>query len=169
MTRTIGRLVMIADQLENWRRFSFLTGHPIWREAFEWIQEHAATANVGFTNLSQEGFLVRVMTYPLKQRDVARFESHRNHIDLQYTISGAESIEWHPVDDLTPLGDYLPEKDFQYYETPARAAGRVDNREGSFCILFPGDGHMPQGEVPGYTEVRKLVVKIPVALASLPV
>ena len=126
---------MIADQLGNWRAFAFFTRHPVWREAFEWIEKCAATAEEGCANLSHEGCLVRVMTYLLKPRAAARFESHRNCIDLQYTISGAEAIEWHPVDGLTPREDSLPDKDVQYYETPRRAAGRVDNLEGA--LLHP--------------------------------
>ena len=155
---------MIADELERWRELLFFAEHPVWRDAFEWIEANAATAEEGFTHLSDERLLVRVMSYPLKQREAARFESHRNAVDLQYTISGAEAIEWHPVNGLTRRGDYQTEKDVQYYDTPTHAAGRVDNLEGHFCILFPEDGHMPQREVPGFTEVRKLVVKIPLIL-----
>lgn len=157
---------MITGLLKNWRAVPGLEEHPIWREAFEWIENNAADAEEGITELGEDGYLVRVMSYPLKPRDEAKFESHLRTIDLQFTIKGAEAIEWQPVGDLTAKGEYLAEKDFQFYENPAHAAGRVDNLEGNFCILYPSDGHMPQCEVPGYSEVTKLVVKIPTRLVG---
>ena len=157
---------MIAGGLKNWRKHPGLEDHPVWREAFEWIEKNAETAEEGIFPLSSDGFLVRVMSYGLKGRDEANFESHLRTIDLQYTIRGAEGIETHPVDDLIPRGEYLEEKDFQFYETPDDADGIVYNMKGRFCILFPEDGHQPQRAIAGYTEVRKLVVKIPTRLVS---
>lgn len=157
---------MIAGTLKDWKNVPGLAGHPVWREAFEWIIANADTAEEGIHPLSKENFFARVMEYDLKERDVANYENHSHTIDLQATIKGAEGIEYTPIHLLTKRGEYLEDKDFQFYETPEFGYGRVDNHPGQFCILFPEDGHQPQRKVRDCSHVRKLVVKIPVKLVD---
>ena len=103
------------------------------------------------------------MAYSTKSREVARYESHRETIDLQYTIEGAEGIEVVPTALLRAEGDYDATKDFQFHVTPEIGEARVDNVQGRFCILYPQDAHMPQLRVGDLEQVRKLVVKIPLS------
>jgi biofilm protein TabA len=152
---------MIADKIKNWKSVPGFVSDPVWAEAFAWIEENAATAEDGIYPLSGEVY-VRVMQYDLKERGVARYESHRHTIDLQFTIEGAEGIEVCPVEELNADGEYRTDKDFQYYLCPGKGLHRVENVKGHFCVLFPQDGHMPQLYVNGHTHVKKLVVKIPV-------
>ncbi len=153
---------MIAGELKNWKTHPGFASHPVWTEAFEWIEKNAAKSEEGIFPLDSEGCKVRVMSYPLKDRETARFENHTHTIDLQFTIEGAEGIEVCPRDWVTPVGEYLAEKDFQFYDAPAETSTLVHNRKGRFCILFPEDIHQPQRLLPGYDHVTKLVVKIPV-------
>ena len=157
---------MIADKLTNWSKLPGLASHPVWRASFEWIQDNAASAEIGSYDLGVGGAMVRVMEYDLKERGDARYESHMETIDLQYTIEGAEGIEIQSVDILEKEGDFLAEKDFQFYKPIGKGQHRVDNIKGNFCILYPQDGHMPQLYVNGFTHVKKLVVKIPVSSVS---
>jgi biofilm protein TabA len=152
---------MIVGEFKAWRNLPLFTDHPIWTGVFEWLEKNMGTLENGEYPLPFGDCLVRVMTYDLKSRENARFESHINTIDIQMTITGAEGIEWMPVSNLTPSGDYKPEKDFQFYDTPETVPAKVDNMQGNYCILFPGDGHMPQLSVKGFTFTKKLVVKIP--------
>lgn len=154
---------MITGRLEDWKKVPTFASSSVWSEAFEWIEKHAADSKEGVFPLSHEGCYVRVMSYPLKSREEANYESHRETIDLQYTIAGAEGIECRHISELTTKGKYIAERDFQYYETPESGVAWVKNITGNFCVLFPEDGHQPQRAVAGYEEVRKLVVKIPVA------
>jgi biofilm protein TabA len=156
---------MQADELTNWRSTPLFASSPVWVRAFEWIEAHAATAEEGFHHeFPDKAMFVRVMAYELKDRSEARYENHRSTIDLQYTIAGAEGIEYTPSRLLVPDGEYDPEKDFQFFQSPDFSYGRIDNHQGHFCVLWPSDGHMPQLRVEGFSAVRKLVVKIPVAL-----
>lgn len=152
---------MIAGKIENWRKHPGFVDSKVWTEAFEWIEKNAAHSQEGIFPLEAEGCFVRVMSYSLKTREEANYESHLETIDLQFTIEGGEGIECHPVNELTPKGKYLEEKDFQFYETPDFGSAFVKNFVGNFCVLFPEDGHQPQREIEGCTEVKKLVVKIP--------
>lgn len=156
---------MHTDELSNWRTTNFFSASPIWRSAFEWIETKADLAEEGYHYDFPDGkMFARVMSYSLKDRDVARYEHHIHTIDLQYTISGAEGIEYSPLHLLKNEGDYLQEKDFQFLHTPAKSYGRLDNHAGHFCVLWPKDAHMPQLKVDGFENVRKVVVKIPMNL-----
>lgn len=155
---------VIVGTLSDWKTLPALTDQAVWRVAFAWIEREAQSAEDGVFSLGLPGFTVRVMSYGLLERGEAKYESHRNTIDLQASIEGAEGIEYTPVQKLMAKGEYLREKDFQHYETPERPFGRIENYPGQFCILFPGDGHMPKLKVQSYGHVRKLVVKIPFEL-----
>ncbi len=138
----------------------------MFREAFDWIRENAATAELGFHQLDESKCVVRIMEYALRSREEANYEHHRHTVDLQVTLQGTEGIEWSPLEGMKTKGDYLAEKDFQFLETCDSGAAFVSNREGQFCILFPEDAHQPQRATEGFDFVRKLVVKIPVSLVS---
>ena len=152
---------MITGLLKSWNNHSLLKGNTVFEEAFEWIIEYSATAELGFHELPVSGCIVRIMEYGLKTREEANYEHHKHLIDLQVTLKGNEGIEWTPLEGLINKGEYLEEKDFQFLETPERGAGFIENREGQFCILFPDDAHQPQRLTEQCDYVRKLVVKIP--------
>ena len=152
---------MIHDSLLRWRSVPGLAQHPIWSIAFAWLETSAASAVEGIHPLGEEGFYARVMSYATKSRDTARYEMHRVTIDIQFTLKGGEGIEVTPVEELTPLNDYNPTKEVEHLQTPSRFVGLVENREGRFTILFPGEPHMPQLRLPESAFVAKVVIKIP--------
>lgn len=159
--------IMHSDEFSNWRSTNFFSDSPVWRSAFEWIEAKAGSAEEGYHYDFPDGkMFARVMSYSLKNRDAARYEHHIHTIDLQYTISGAEGIEYSPLHLLKNEGEYLQEKDFQFLQTPAKTYGRIDNHAGHFCVLWPQDAHMPQLRVDGFEHVRKVVVKIPIDLVT---
>ena len=157
---------MIHDSIKNWRRIPGFQGHPIWSEAFQWLEANAATAPEGFHQLGEEGFYARVMAYPLKDRSAARYEAHRRTIDIQYTIDGAEGIELCAEDDLVARNDYSDEKDVEFFETPPQGVATVENLVGRFTVLYPGEAHLPQLGARGHKAVRKVVVKVPAKLVE---
>jgi YhcH/YjgK/YiaL family protein len=143
-----------------------LSQHKIWTIAFTWLEANALTASEGLHPLGEDGFYARVMEYSLKTRDTARYESHRQTIDVQFTISGGEGIEIAASEDLAPLNDYSPEKEVEHFVTPSRGVAMIDNLAGRFTILFPGEAHLPQLAIRSHQSVRKVVVKIPVKLVQ---
>ena len=136
-------------------------GSKTWEIALKWLENNQNNTNEGIYPLGEDGFYARIMSYSLKSRESARFEAHRHTIDLQFTISGAESIEIAPVDSLKPLNDYDEANDAEHFEKPAHPHAFVTNSAGFFTILFPEDAHMPKLDVAGVDFVVKLVIKIP--------
>lgn len=158
---------MIHDLLTRWQSIPGLATHPIWSASFQWLERSAATAPEGDHPLGAPGFLARVMSYPLKTRAEARYESHRRTIDIQYTLEGGEGIEFTDPALLTCQNDYNETKEVEHFATPATGQVLVSNVAGRFSLILPGEPHMPQLVLPGHSRVRKVVIKIPAALVGL--
>lgn len=91
-----------------------------------------------------------------------KWEAHRNYIDLQYVVRGAETMVYAAIDDACDADEYNAEKDLQFFGGASRSVA-MTFREGDFALFFPQDVHMPglkNNETDG--EVLKLVFKIPV-------
>jgi YhcH/YjgK/YiaL family protein len=149
---------MIVDRFEHWRRF--LKG-PAWEMAYEFLASLRADTPEGYTHLDGDAVFGRVMAYPTRGPDASKLESHRNYIDVQTTLDGAEGIEWFPRGSLARKVEYDPAKDVELWHRPGPPPARADMFPGMFCVLFPEDAHMAQQVVGGSArEIRKAVVKI---------
>lgn len=164
---------MIAGSLDHWRQaVDRVSGHGLdaWRIAFEALCALDADSPEGETRLQGDEIILRVMGYPTRaygQETV--LESHRRYIDIQTALRGGERIAWFPVAALAPAGEYDAERDVQFYQTPPAPGVTIDVRPGSFCVLYPGDGHMPQlklGDAP--EQILKAVVKLDHRLVAAP-
>lgn len=92
----------------------------------------------------------------------APFESHRDFIDIQMTLKGAELIGYQPVHSLSPLTKYKAETDLQFYSGEGTM---LDCTNGMFAIFFPEDGHRPCIAPDGETApLKKAVAKIHISL-----
>lgn len=94
-------------------------------------------------------------TKPIRQ---ARYECHRNHIDLQYIWAGKELIAIASSGKPTPIVRYNKEKDiefFKYFPSTAFIMG-----PGAIAILFPSDIHAPGLHFRKRQVVRKTVIKV---------
>lgn len=154
---------MIAGHIRNWRNVPGFLESSIWTEAFEWIENHAETAEDGFHQLPNSGCSIRVMSYELHEREDTIYESHLRTIDLQYSILGGEGIEVEQTEKLDASGPYNEQKDVMKYHVPDSYSAFVANWEGHYCVLYPEDGHQPKRLLSNVTEVKKLVIKIPLA------
>lgn len=92
-----------------------------------------------------------------------RAEAHDKFLDIQFLISGKESIGV-----LNNTGKYQPyeieeERDLKFYKNVENEVF-LDMQPGYFCVLFPDDIHRP-GVINGESmKIRKFVVKISVDL-----
>lgn len=100
-----------------------------------------------------------VQEYSTLPREEGAWEAHRQHIDLQYVVSGEERIGYTHVSRLQP-GVYDPARDL----LPLSGEGEfLRLGPGDFMLLFPEDAHMPRLAVVAPAPVRKVVVKIAAA------
>ena len=104
----------------------------------------------------ENGAYYTVYTITQKAREVAKFESHKNYIDLQYILEGCEQMEYADLSTLTSITPYSEEKDCEFF---CGEGTMLSFRPGDFAVYAPMDGHKP-GLGNGIS--RKVVVKIPV-------
>lgn len=144
-----------------WRSFS---DNSIIHRSLEWILKNGDHSELGVYELDQEGWFVNVHGYKTQPREECTWENHTKTIDIQYMIDGAECIDITPVEKLGTPVLYKPESDTQKFADSNLATSQIILRPGDFAIFMPGEAHRPKIAVGDSTELRKLVVKIPVAL-----
>jgi YhcH/YjgK/YiaL family protein len=84
-----------------------------------------------------------------------QLEGHRRYLDIQYVVSGDESMGWCPREGLTTAVEYDAEKDLEFFEGEPLSIVRIP--PGSFAVFLPSDAHLPLiGEGP----IHKVVVKV---------
>lgn len=128
-----------------------------------WIRALPADPAEGRYVLWQDDIYALVLRYNTGDAAGSRFETHRKYVDLQYTLAGAEVIDWAPRGTLSNDGDYDATKDLLFHH-PGPVFGRVLKSAGYFSIHTPVDAHRPKIRAEGADQVFKLVVKIPVGL-----
>lgn len=145
---------MILDTLENAAKYAGLKVGC--SEAFGFLdQPGLADLPDGKYEISDE--LVYAVVARTQGRKVSegKLEGHRKYLDIQYVISGEESMGWRPSNGLTQAAPYDDEKDLEFFEGAPESIIRVP--PGSFAVFLPSDAHLPLiGEGP----IHKVIVKV---------
>jgi biofilm protein TabA len=148
---------MIVDLLANSHLYVGL--NPRIDRAFAYLREtDLAALEPGDYEIDGKNIFARSLTYTTRVPEQGVWEAHRRYIDLQVMVEGAERICYAPLSRLAPDA-YDETKDF------LRLSGEGDSvtlPEGSFMLLWPGDGHMPCLAVGEPEPIKKVVVKIAV-------
>lgn len=179
---------MIYAKLNTPSTYTPLIGHPVWEEALAALRELTEDSPLGIIELRGKDMFINVHTYETLPAEECRFEGHRDMIDVQYIIAGGELVDWVLKEELQADGEYLEEKDFQYYAAPEASViedskwrmaddgegemasddemplTRVHLKAGYFGVFFPEDGHRPKQNDGIHKGVYKAVVKINRAL-----
>jgi len=147
---------MIFDSLAN---FSTYNGaHHLFPIVHDYLQgRDLAALPLGRHDIAG-GIHAIVNKYKTLHPEETFIECHRKFIDIQIMLHGAEKIGVCLTDNCEQLA-YNERQDFQTLK------GEVDIitlRQGYFAIFFPQDGHMPQLQLDGPEDVKKLVIKVPV-------
>lgn len=139
---------------------------PLFQESLAWIERHRGAFVDGIHELGRPGWYVNVHGYTTQGREQGFWENHAVTIDLQYVFSGSEIIDVLPVEELGAPSLVQPEKDLQKFASNDRPFSSLLMQPDDFVFLFPGEAHRPKVAVSHPEPVRKLVVKIPVALLA---
>lgn len=93
-------------------------------------------------------------------RSEIKLEAHKNHIDIQFLISGEEKVYTTDLCNLQPNTEYNKEKDVIFYQTPEKPLNTLYLTGGKFVILYPNDAHSPCISINSAKKVKKAIVKI---------
>lgn len=145
---------MILDRLNNAAKYAGLRMGA--SEAFGFLDQPGLTElEEGRYEILGDRVYAIVAREPGREMADAQLEGHRKHIDIQYVISGNESMGWASREGLTPATEYDSEKDLEFFEGEPESVCNVP--PGSFVIFLPTDAHLP---LIGSGPIHKVVVKI---------
>lgn len=146
---------MIIDQLKYASSYASL--HPRFDEAFSEILKILAGPWPTVDRLDVDGdrLYILPMTVPGKGKTGVRAETHRRYLDIQYVVTGTDTMGWCSIDVIGPGNGYDAIKDIEFY--PAEPSIWVPVMAGDFAIFLPSDVHAP---LAGEGLVRKIVVKV---------
>ncbi len=92
-----------------------------------------------------------------------RPEVHEKYADVQFLASGRERLGFAPDTGKCKVDERIAEKDLIFYES-VENEGFIEAVPGCFSIFFPEDIHRPACASGEPMKVRKVVVKVSVAL-----
>lgn len=136
-------------------------GAPGFKRAFEFLRsEGLLDLPEGWIDLGG-GVRASVQRYVTSPAEELSFETHDRHFDVQYILSGRELLGVREREGLTPSAPWDEGEDITFYEEPSEWGGLLLTA-GDAAILSPQDAHKPRCAAPEPSQVRKIVVKVPV-------
>jgi len=131
-----------------------------WDKAFAFLKENDLTKmELKRYDIDGNNLYAPVSEYISKDDTAARYEAHRNYIDIQYVVSGRELIGIAPLSDIKDiLVPYDAATDVEFMTvSQIRNVPATSDR---FFIFFPDDIHRPGLKDGVNSPVRKVVVKV---------
>jgi YhcH/YjgK/YiaL family protein len=146
---------MVIDRIAHANLYVSLG--PRVARALDYLQQtDVAALAPGTYELDGRRLYAMIQEYTTKPLDQGKWEAHIRYADLQCVARGAERIGYGPMTSFEQQA-YDPEKDYM----ALAGAGEVLTLEnGTFMLLWPGEGHMPGIAVDVPAVVKKIVIKI---------
>jgi biofilm protein TabA len=148
---------MIVDHLENSARYEELGAG--FARAFQFLKTFDRSRPDGRCEIDGAAVYATLMSYETKVPVNPTHEVHRIYADVQFLLSGQETMNFTPADRLGLGNGYNAEKDFELCDAPQLPA-TLTVQAGQFVIFFPGEGHKPNLARGAPSPVRKIVVKV---------
>ncbi len=145
---------MILDTLKNAARYAGLKVGC--SEAFGFLDQPGLTElpDGKYEIAGDSVYAIVDRTQGRKVSD-AQLEGHRRYLDIQYVISGNESMGWRSREGLASAVPYDEARDLEFFEGEPESIVRVP--PGSFAVFLPSDAHLP---LIGDGPIHKVVVKV---------
>ncbi|MGD9649076.1 MAG: YhcH/YjgK/YiaL family protein, partial [Pirellulales bacterium] len=133
---------MILDVLA--RQQLYCTWMPGLEPAFRFLQQRAKSALAdGRHEIDGERMFALAAHYETRAFDSALPEAHRRYVDLQYLISGRETIFWTPLEEAASVVQpFDAQRDIVFFARNSLARP-FELSAGQFAIFFPEDVHEP--------------------------
>jgi YhcH/YjgK/YiaL family protein len=113
----------------------------------------------GKYEIDGKNVFANVVEYTTIPWEEAKYETHRDYSDIQYMISGTETMTYAPIDELNVKVPYNKEKDVVFYDNENPGL-KVVVKAGEYMIFNPWDGHKPKAAAGQPAPIKKVIVKI---------
>ncbi|MBQ9910723.1 MAG: YhcH/YjgK/YiaL family protein [Lachnospiraceae bacterium] len=147
---------MIYDTLKNADQYASL--NPYFQKAFDFVRNNDLK-NLPVGEYEVDGKNVVALIQEYTTMVTPPWESHDNHIDLQYLISGVEKIGYRYLDGTKHSSEYDADHDFYLLEEVEDANYAV-LKDDVIMLLFPQDAHLPRLAFDEPIPVKKCCIKI---------
>ena len=149
---------MIFDALKNCELYYPL--HRNFEKAFDFIKRAVAeNLPVGKYEIEGKDLYASISEYTAKASQDGKFEGHREYIDIQFIVSGTETMELVDITRATPNTEYNEVKDVEFYANEENATVALVTA-GDYGIFYPSDIHKPGIMYKTPSAVKKIVVKV---------
>ncbi len=105
----------------------------------------------------------QVQNYVTSMPDKILYEAHKKYIDIQYIVSGQETINCLNLTDIRIVRPYDEKYDICFGLASMGEGVSLKLNEGDLSIFFPEHAHAPKLSLSGPHKVKKIVVKVSVA------
>ena len=148
---------MILDILDNGDAYADLNPH--FAKAFEFLhRKDLADLPEGRHEVDGDDVYAVVAKGVGRKPEDAQIETHDRYVDIQYVVSGTDTMGWKPRKDLGPATDASrPADDVAFYEDAPTAW--IEVTPGMFALFFPEDAHLP---MISDGELHKVIMKVAV-------
>lgn len=148
---------MIFDRLNNSKQYEIL-GEKF-KLGFDFLKNNDLKTLKDGKYVINDEIYANVQTLTTKNKDEKKWEVHKDYIDIQYLITGKESMGYGILEDFRETVPYDKTKDVAFLETE-KPFNYVNLEENDFVIFYPNDVHSPMLSVDKNIEIKKVIVKI---------
>ena len=149
---------MLATSLKLVTKYNYLSEK--FEKAYNWLSNHDPVNMEDGRYDITDGVFAIVQRYQSIKFEDAKFESHKDYIDIQYIAKGYESFGQAYVEDCT-LTESYPKDDLYFYNMP-NVYTQVTLRPGDLVVVPPEEAHQPRVLYKNSEEVVKVVIKVSV-------
>ncbi|HBG26094.1 MAG: hypothetical protein A2Y10_00440 [Planctomycetes bacterium GWF2_41_51] len=149
---------MIVDKIENAKLYSSIS--PRIAKALEVLAaKEISKSPDGKNEVDGTNLYYLVQRYTTKPRNEGQMEAHKKYIDIQFVVDGCESIFVEDISICRIASAYNETDEAAMYDLPQKFS-EIFMTKGTFCILFPQDGHLPCRTAVSESKVHKIVFKV---------
>jgi YhcH/YjgK/YiaL family protein len=153
--------IMITSTLAQLHWYKTIS--PNFEKAISYaLSTNFSAMETGKFPIDGENVMAIVNEYTTKPPSECDPESHRDYVDIQIMIAGAERFGYTPLDSQQATTPYRPEDDVAFYSILPEELNYITLQPGQFIIFFPSDIHQPEVFVGQPAFVRKVVLKVAV-------
>ncbi|MDD3251622.1 MAG: YhcH/YjgK/YiaL family protein [Lachnospiraceae bacterium] len=132
--------------------------------ALEYLKANDFTKmETGVYEIQGKEIYAQVMDATTAPASEKRPEVHEKFVDVQFLASGRERLGFTPDTGKYEVDERFDERDLIFYKA-VENEGFIEAAPGCFSIFFPSDVHRPAVAADEPMTVRKVVVKVSVAL-----
>ena len=155
--------MIICDQ-RDWAQERYAL-HPIIQKGIDYInQTDFSRLTPGKYDIIPDNMFCLLQEMPTRPAAQMRAESHFNFVDIQYLLSGEETIGVaRGAKEHTIIDNHAVENDIVFY-ADTQNESLIHLLPGMFAVFFPEDLHRPCCQTHGESVIRKAVIKIHLSL-----